>query len=40
MIGLHLSAIAYYAIVLRIPLLGAMIFGKREMPGFDVETKK
>ena len=40
MIALHLSAIAYYAIVLRIPLLGAMIFGKREMPGFDVETKK
>ena len=40
MIGLHLSAIAYYAIVLRIPLLGAMIFGKRETPGFDVETKK
>jgi cytochrome b len=40
MIGLHLSAIAYYAIVLRIPLIGAMIFGKREIPGFDVETKK
>ncbi|MEY3155265.1 MAG: hypothetical protein RL109_1683 [Pseudomonadota bacterium] len=40
MIALHLSAIAYYAIVLRIPLLGAMIFGKRETPGFDVETKK
>ena len=40
MIGLHLSAIAYYAIVLRIPLLGAMIFGKREIPSLDDDTKK
>jgi hypothetical protein len=40
MIGLHLSAIAYYAIVLRIPLLGAMIFGKREIPALDDDTKK
>ncbi|NDA70595.1 MAG: cytochrome B [Betaproteobacteria bacterium] len=31
MIGLHLVAIAYYAVVLRIPLLGAMIFGSREI---------
>lgn len=31
MIGLHLSAIAYYAIVLRIPLVSAMIFGTREI---------
>ena len=40
MIGLHLSAIAYYAIVLRIPLIGAMIFGKREIPALDDDTKK
>jgi cytochrome b len=40
MIALHLSAIAYYAIVLRIPLLGAMIFGKRELQGTRVGTSE
>ncbi len=40
MIALHLSAIAYYAIILRIPLLGAMIFGKRELQGSRVKASE
>ena len=37
MIALHLSAIAYYAIVLRIPLISAMVFGTREFQTRDIK---
>lgn len=33
MIGLHLSAVFYYVIVLRIPLISAMLTGEREIRG-------